>query len=117
MRRLFWVGVGVAVTVVVLRKGRTVTRRFTPVGIAEQATASVNDLGDRVLLAVRGFGQEFRTARAEREDELVASLLAEGQARPEEVRAARAAKDAAPPTPRGPLPVDEDDPEDGLAFF
>lgn len=131
MRRLVWVGVGVAVTVVVLRQGRKVVRRYGPAAAVDDATAKVNDLGQRVTHVVRDFGDEFRAARAAREAELRASLLAEGQPEPDVTRAARAGQrdgragdrpegrhrasgDAA--AADGSLPTDPEDPDVGYAF-
>jgi hypothetical protein len=71
MRRLFWVGVGAVGAVVVVQRFRQVVHRFTPEGVAEQ----VEDVGARTTTALRGAADEFRTARAERERELIAALL------------------------------------------
>lgn len=71
MRRLFWVGVGAVGAVVVARRLRQTIRRFTPEGVAEQ----VGDVGARTTTALRGAVEEFRTARAERERDLVTALL------------------------------------------
>ncbi|MCP2265485.1 hypothetical protein ACFQHV_01430 [Promicromonospora thailandica] len=83
IRRLFWVGVGVAVTVVVVRKGRQVIERYTPAAVSERAAAAVDDAGARLNTAARTFRAEFAEARAEREAELMASLRGElpGQGR------------------------------------
>lgn len=77
IRRLFWVGVGVAVTVVVIRKGRQVIERYTPASLSERAAAAVDDAGVRLNTAARTFRSEFSAARAEREAELMASLRGE----------------------------------------
>ncbi|MFI6428061.1 hypothetical protein [Promicromonospora sp. NPDC050880] len=77
IRRLFWVGVGVAVTVVVIRKGRQVVERYTPASVSERAAAAVDDAGARVTTMARTFRSEFTAARAEREAELMASLRGE----------------------------------------
>ena len=92
MRRVFWVGVGVAVTVVVVVKGRQVVARYAPASLVNQATDQVNTLGEKATSFARTFREEFRTARDAREAELLASLLAEGQPDPQDVRAARAAR-------------------------
>jgi hypothetical protein len=121
MRRLVWVGVGVVVTVVVLREGRKVLRRYSPVGAVDDVAARANDLGERLTRVTNDFGSEFRSARAAREAELRASLLAEGQADPEVVRAARHAakteRERDAQEPQGPLPQDPEDPDTGYAFF
>ncbi|WP_265521281.1 hypothetical protein [Oerskovia flava] len=90
MRRVFWVGVGVAITVVVVVKGRQVVARYAPASLVEQATDQVNGAGERATRFVQDFRTEFSRARQEREDQLMASLLAEGQEDPETVRARRA---------------------------
>ncbi|PUB26056.1 hypothetical protein C8K30_106144 [Promicromonospora sp. AC04] len=77
IRRLFWVGVGVVVTVVVIRKGRQVVARYTPEAVSERAAAAVDDAGTRLNQMARTFRSEFSTARAEREAELMASLRGE----------------------------------------
>lgn len=79
IRRLFWVGVGVAVTVVVIHKGRQVVARYTPEAVSERAAAAVDDAGVRLSQMARTFRSEFTTARAEREAELMASLRGELQ--------------------------------------
>ena len=45
IRRLFWVGVGVAATVVVIRKGRQVVARYTPEAVSERAAAALDEAG------------------------------------------------------------------------
>lgn len=92
MRRVFWVGVGVAITVVVVLKGRQVVARYAPASLVDQATDQVNSLGEKATGFARTFREEFRVARDAREAELLASLLAEGQPDPDDVRAARAAR-------------------------
>jgi hypothetical protein len=77
IRRLFWVGVGVTVTIVVIRKGRQVVARYTPEAVSERAVAAVDDAGARLGTMARTFRTEFTTARAEREAELMASLRGE----------------------------------------
>jgi hypothetical protein len=91
IRRLFWVGVGVTVTVVVITKGRRVVARYTPEAVAGRAEDLGRDLSRRSGAFLTTFRSEFSAARAAREAELVAALLAEGQPHPDEVRAQRAA--------------------------
>lgn len=71
MRRLFWMGVGAAATVVAAQRLRTAWHRYTPEGVAEQ----VEQAGAGVVGAVRGavhtFGESYRT----RERDLTAQLL------------------------------------------
>lgn len=77
IRRLFWVGVGVAATVVVIHKGRQVVARYTPEAVSERAVAAVSGAGARLSTAAHTFRSEFATARAEREAQLMASLRGE----------------------------------------
>lgn len=77
IRRLFWVGVGVTITVVVIHKGRQIVARYTPEAVSERAAAAVDDAGARLSTMARAFRSEFSTARAEREAELMASLRGE----------------------------------------
>lgn len=109
MRRLFWMGVGAAGAVVLARRAKAAVRRFTPEGVAEQAS----DAGRRVTDALRDAVTDFRTARAERETELVTALLAEPEGGTvAERRAARASAGATPARPTGdvrPDDIDEDE--------
>ncbi|PFG43277.1 hypothetical protein ATJ88_1962 [Isoptericola jiangsuensis] len=89
IRRLFWVGVGVTVTVVVVTKGRRVVARYTPQAVADRAEGLGRDVSQRSASFLATFRREFTVARDAREAELVAALLAEGQAHPDDVRAAR----------------------------
>ena len=77
IRRLFWVGVGVAVTVVVIHKGRQIVARYTPEAVSERAAAAVDDAGVRLNRMAHTFRSDFATARAEREAQLMASLRGE----------------------------------------
>ena len=70
MKRLFWVGVGAAITVVVIRRSRAFVDAHTPDGVT-QAVGVARGLGS----AVREARSEFTTGRAEREAELRAGLL------------------------------------------
>ncbi len=91
MRRLFWVGVGVTATVVAYRKGRQVVQQYMPATIAERAETAARGASERATAAAGDFRTIFGEARARREAELTAALLAEGQPDPEVTRAARAA--------------------------
>ena len=111
MRRVFWVGVGVAITVVVVVRGKRILARYAPASLVDQATEQVNGLGEKVVHLARDFRAEFATARDARERELMAALLAEGQEDPQAVRARRAAGRHAKPG------VDDtDDVEDLLGY-
>ena len=83
MRRLFWIGVGATVAVVVVVKGRQVLHRFTPEGVVEEVEGQVAGLFERAGEALT----TFRSASAERERELTDSLL--GDADVEEARRIR----------------------------
>ncbi|GAA4727468.1 hypothetical protein GCM10023216_18140 [Isoptericola chiayiensis] len=85
IRRLFWVGVGVTITVVVIRRGRRVVARYTPEAMAQRAEDLGRDVSRRSATFVATFREEFGAARAAREAELVAALLAEGQTHPDDV--------------------------------
>ncbi len=119
MRRLFWIGVGVAVTVVVYRKGRAVVQQYMPASLAERAQSAAHDAGERASGFVAEFRETFGEARARREAELTAALLAEGQPDPEATRARRAtgARRGLPAGgPAGAVDIDDDEAELGYSF-
>ena len=66
MRRLFWLGIGVAVGALVVRKITKTAQAYTPKGLA----GAVADLGE----SVREFAADVRVAMAEREDEMLEAL-------------------------------------------
>ena len=66
MRRLFWLGIGVAVGVLVVRKVTKTAEAYTPRGLA----SAVSGLGD----SVREFAADVRLAMAEREEEMLDAL-------------------------------------------
>lgn len=66
MRRLFWILVGAGLTVFVVLRGKELLRRLTPVGVAE----SVEKKGHEAAASMGDFMATFRTAMAQREDEL-----------------------------------------------
>ena len=92
MKRLFWVGTGVALTVFVIVKGRKIVLRYTPEAVAERATAQAADFSQRATSAAGGFLADFKSAFAEREEDLMRSLLAETQGSLEELKARHAAR-------------------------
>lgn len=74
MKRMFWIGVGVVATVVVLRqvakvndRVSTVARAVSPAGIGESVT--------QLATQVKDLGQQLRTSMAENEAALTAALL------------------------------------------
>ncbi len=87
IRRLFWVGVGVTITVVVVRRGKKLVAQYAPGAVADRAGRTAQDVGRRAEMFVGAFRSEFTVARARREAELTAALLAEGQPDPDDVRA------------------------------
>ncbi|MCL1870742.1 MAG: hypothetical protein FWF90_10060 [Promicromonosporaceae bacterium] len=120
MRRLFWIGVGVTVTVVVYRQGRKVVRKYLPASIAERAEQTARDVGERAGTTAQEFRAIFTEARARREAELTAALLAEGQQDPETTRAARATGARREFPAGGPAAavddIDDDEAELGYSF-
>ena len=74
MRRLFWLGLGAAAGVLVVRKAARTAQSFTPAGMAAGLSASIGQLGE----AVREFGIDVRAGMAEREAEIRSALEAEG---------------------------------------
>lgn len=82
MRRLLWIGVGVAVTVVVIRKGRALAEAYLPAG-----TTDVVDGASRLARAWGTARHEFVAGMAEREAQLTHELV--GDVDVAEVRAHR----------------------------
>ncbi|BDO42319.1 hypothetical protein [Cellulomonas sp. NTE-D12] len=120
MRRLFWVGVGVALTVVVVRQGRALLERYAP----PEATAAVAGAG-RLARAAEGARREFAAGFAERERALrealvgdvdVDKLRAEAPARRAALRETFGGRHAAPPE-WAENPTEDPDDDDGYAFF
>jgi hypothetical protein len=75
MRRLFWLGVGVAIGALVVRKITKTAEAYSPRGLAGNARGSAIALLD----SVRAFVDEAREASAEREIELRAGMEQSGQ--------------------------------------
>ena len=76
MRRLFWMGVGAVGAVVVAQRARSAVRRL-PDAVTEAVATQVGHAGHRASSALQDAVGVFRTARAEREAELVTALLVE----------------------------------------
>jgi hypothetical protein len=72
MRRLFWLGVGLAAGALVVRKVTKKAEAFTPAGLSTSLQNSAAGLLD----TVREFVEEVREGMAERESELYAALAA-----------------------------------------
>ena len=66
MRRLFWLGVGMAAGVALTRKAKNVARQATPAGLA----ANLGDAVRELATAVGAFGADIRAGMAERQEEL-----------------------------------------------
>lgn len=66
MRRLFWLGVGVAAGVVLSRKAAQTARAATPSGVA----GNIGDALGELAGAIGSFGADIRAGMAEREQEL-----------------------------------------------
>lgn len=75
MRRLFWLGVGVAVGVVVVRRVTRTAQAYTPAGIASSLTESAGGLVE----SLRSFVEDVRVGMAEREQE-IHQAFAQGEA-------------------------------------
>ncbi|EXG81317.1 hypothetical protein [Cryptosporangium arvum] len=70
MRRLFWIGVGAAVGILVVRKISRTAEAYSPKGLADSARGSAIGLLD----SVRDFLEDARVAMAEHEVELTRAL-------------------------------------------
>lgn len=96
MARLFWVGTGVVLTVVVVVKGRQIIHRYTPAAVVDRASASAASTGAALSEAAGHFLADFRAARDERAAQLADALLAQTQGSVEDLRARREAYDSGP---------------------
>lgn len=70
MRRLFWLGLGVAAGVAASRKTRETVHKSTPAGIAGNLGEAVHELAG----ALGAFGADVRAGMAEREGQLQDSV-------------------------------------------
>jgi hypothetical protein len=70
MRRLLWLGIGLAVGALVVRAVSKKARAFTPQGVA----ASARDSAMGVAAGVRNFVDDVRDGMAEREAEIHAAF-------------------------------------------
>jgi hypothetical protein len=66
MRRLFWIGLGASVGVLVVRKVQKTADSLSPSGVAGALRSGLADL----TAAVRDFGDEVQVGMLERETEL-----------------------------------------------
>lgn len=85
MRRLFWLGVGVAVGVSATRKIGAATHKASPAGIGTSFGEGLRELG----AGLGAFGAEVRAGMAEREEEL-ATMVEESTAIPVRPASSRA---------------------------
>ena len=69
-RRLFWMALGIGLTVFVVVKGKEYYRTLTPEGVRDQVTQTTN----RATHWVKDFVDTMNTAAAEREAELREAL-------------------------------------------
>lgn len=76
MRRLFWMGVGAVGAVVLLRRARRAAENL-PATVTNAVVAQADQARARVSSAASEALSAFRSARAERESELVEALLVE----------------------------------------
>ncbi|PVZ11822.1 hypothetical protein [Actinomycetospora cinnamomea] len=70
MKRLFWVGVGVAVGVTATRKVNELTQKATPAGLGTSLGEGLRELG----AGLGAFGAEVRAGMNERAEELYAMV-------------------------------------------
>jgi len=75
MKRMLWLGIGLAVGALVVRAAAKKAQAFTPQGVAGSVRESAGDLLD----SVRSFIDDVRDGMAEREQEIHAAF-AEGVA-------------------------------------
>jgi len=66
MKRLLWLGVGLAVGALVVRKMTRKANEFTPSGVA----ASLSESAGGLVESVRSFVEDVREGMAERENEI-----------------------------------------------
>lgn len=66
MRRLFWLGLGVAAGVAITRKVTATAKASTPAGIAGNVSTALSELA----ASIGTFGADVRAGMAEREREL-----------------------------------------------
>ena len=70
MKRMFWLGVGVAAGVALSRKASQTAKQATPAGIAGNLGEAIGELAG----ALGTFGADIRAGMAEREKELAESV-------------------------------------------
>ncbi|MGQ0483489.1 MAG: hypothetical protein ACT4O0_20995 [Pseudonocardia sp.] len=104
MKRLFWLGLGVATGVMATRKAAEAARKLTPVGIAEQLGDGLRELA----MSIGEFGADVKAGMSEREHELTEIVEDRtGQRLPKIIEAPQEPRHAAPDAGaarRAPLP-------------
>jgi hypothetical protein len=70
MKRLLWLGIGLAVGALVVRKVTRTAHAFTPTGVASSLSESAGGLAE----AVRNFVEDVRYGMAEREQQIHEAL-------------------------------------------
>jgi hypothetical protein len=111
VRRLFWIGLGATVAVVVVVKGREIARRFTPEGVVEEVEGQVTGLFAQAKDALA----TFSSAAAERERELTEALL--GDRDVEEARRVRTERKARKAWDFDEAAAEDDEDTLGYSFF
>jgi len=74
MRRLFWLGMGATIGVLVVRRVTKTAQSFTPAGLSSSLADALNNLA----AAVRDFAVEVREGMNEREQELRSGVGIDG---------------------------------------
>lgn len=75
MRRLLWLGVGVAIGVLVVRKLGKVAHTYSPSGLAQAAKQQANSLASHC----RSFVADVRVGQEQYEQELIDAVSADQQ--------------------------------------
>jgi hypothetical protein len=70
MKRLFWLGLGIAAGTFVARRAQAAAQSLTPAGIGANLADGLRELG----AGLGAFGSEVRAGMAEREHELTAMV-------------------------------------------
>ena len=73
MKRVFWLGIGVAVGVIVVRKASKAARAYAPRALARSAGSSAGGL----VVSARSFADEVRAGMREHEAQLLAAIAAD----------------------------------------
>ena len=73
-RRLFYIAMGAAVGILVVRRATQAAQRFTPAGVQQSVAGSLSGL----TAAISEFSELVREGMAEREDELRVTLGLDG---------------------------------------